>query len=208
MTPLQEFSHAATEARKVFESGRDAAAWLVFYEAKQTAYAKLAAALPQVTAIDDFWRFVQNRTPVAWLPIIEREVQRIIRSKHLCCDCWGVAVTRPERRCSQCRKARRLETCQKAKQRARAKQAMRKCPVCNVEPLMDSRQRVCLSCRANARRERNRRYRKSLKEQKLRRVQPDFTREGMSTVTPNGVTRQPRRTVDSEGVLVVGGVAS
>ena len=78
MRPLQCFAEAVTEARKVFDAGRDAAAWLVFYEAKQTAYAKVVSALPQVEAIEDFWRFVQNTAPAAWLPIIEREVQRAL----------------------------------------------------------------------------------------------------------------------------------
>jgi hypothetical protein len=63
MTPLQDFAVSVTEARKVFEAGRDMASWLVFYEAKQTAYAKLHAALPQVETIEGFWRYVQNMGP-------------------------------------------------------------------------------------------------------------------------------------------------
>ena len=44
MTPLQTFAQTVTEARKMFDASRDTAAWLVFYEAKQIAYAKLVAA--------------------------------------------------------------------------------------------------------------------------------------------------------------------
>jgi hypothetical protein len=201
MTPLQDFAVSVTEARKVFEAGRDMASWLVFYEAKQTAYAKLHAALPQVETIEDFWRYVQNMAPAAWLPIIEEEVHR----KQLCRDCRAKEVSWPQKLCRACQKERRLATYQKAKERARVKQHMRKCPVCKVEPLHARRQRVCLSCQANARRERNRRYQKSLKERKLRRVQPDFTSEAMSTVTQNHISMQPQQT-DSESVLLAGPV--
>jgi hypothetical protein len=193
------------QARQLFDTGRDIAAWLVFYEAKQTAYVELVAALPQIDAIEDFWRYVQNMAPAAWLPIIESEVKRVKRSKYLCHDCGSVAVTWPQRRCAQCQKARRLETYQKAKQRARVKQRMRKCPACNVERL-NPRCRVCLSCQKKSRRVRNQRYQKSLKDGSVRRARLNFTRGGMSTVTRNHVTRQARRTVDKEGVLLVGAV--
>jgi hypothetical protein len=203
-TPLQSFAQTVTEARKVFDAGRDMAAWLVFYEAKQTAYAKLVAALPKIDAIKDFWRYVQNMAPSAWLPIIESELKRITCSKYFCHDCGAVAVTYPQRRCAQCQKARRLKTYQKAKQRARVKQRMRKCQVCNVES--NPRCRVCLSCQKVSRRARNQRYQKSLKDNSVRRVQPTFTGEEMSTVPRNHMTRQAQRTVDSEGVLLVGAV--
>jgi hypothetical protein len=97
MTPLQDFARIVTEARKVFDADRNMDAWLVFYDAKQTAYAKLVAALPLVKEIEDFWRYVQNMAPAAWLPIVEREVARITRSKCLCRGCGAVAVTWPER---------------------------------------------------------------------------------------------------------------
>ena len=206
MTPLQCFAQTVTEARKVFDAGRDMAAWLVFYEAKQAAYAKLVAAFPQIKAIeDDFWRYVQTMTPAVWLPIIEREILRITHSKHLCRDCGAVAVTWPERRCTQCQKARRLETYQKAKQRARVKRRMRKCRVCKVEPL-NPRCRICLSCQKASRRARNQRYQKGLKDASLRRVQPNSTREGISTITQNHTSMRPAGTVDSEGILLVGAV--
>jgi hypothetical protein len=193
MTPLQDFAQAVKEERKAFDADRDMAAWLVFYEAKQAAYAKLVVVLPQVEAIEDFWRYVQNMAPAAWLPIIEGEILRITQSKHLCRDCGAVAVTWPKRRCARCQKARRLETYQKAKQRARVKRRMRKCPVCKVEPL-NPRSRVCLSCQKASRRARNQRYQKSLKDSFVRRVQPRFTRGGMSTVTRNHLTRQTAQT--------------
>jgi hypothetical protein len=203
MKPLQDFSYAVTEARKIFEAGHDMAAWLVFYEAKEAAYAKLVAALPQVDAIEDFWRYTQNMPPTAWLPIMESEILRITHRKHFCRDCGAVAITWPERRCTQCQKARRLETYQRAKQRARVKQRMRKCPLCKVETL-NLRCRVCLSCQKASRRARNQRYQKSLKDGSVRRVQPNFTSEEMSTVTGNRMTSQPLQTVDSEGVLAGG----
>ena len=205
MTPLQTFAQTVTETRKVFDASRDTAAWLVFYEAKQMAYAKLVAALPQVKEIEDFWRYVRNMAPAAWLPIIEDETLRITHSKHLCRDCGAAAITWPQRRCARCQKARRLETYQKAKKRTRIKQRLRKCSICNVEPL-NPRCRVCLSCRKASRRARNERYQKSLKHDSLRRVQPNFAREEISTVIRNHITRQPLQTVDSEGVLTAGAV--
>jgi hypothetical protein len=201
---LQDFAHEVTNARKVFDAGRTLSAWLVFYEVKESAYAKLIAALPQIKDIEDFWRYVQNMGPTAWLPIIEREILRVIHSKHLCRDCGAVAVTWPQRRCAQCQKARRLETYQKARHLARAKQRMRKCLVCKVEPL-NPRCRICPTCQKASRRARNKRYyQKSLKDDSVRRVQPHFTREGMSTVARKHITRRPRQTVDSEGVLTAG----
>jgi hypothetical protein len=206
MTPLQSFAQTVTEAHKAFDADRDMAAWLVFYEAKQAAYAKLVAALPQVEAIEDFWRYVQNMAPAAWLPIIEREILRITHSKHLCRDCAAVAVTWPKRRCARCQKARRLETYQKAKQRARAKERRRKCPVCKVEPL-NPRCRVCLSCQKASRRARNQRYQKSLKNGFVRRVEPRFTREGMSTVTRSHLTLGRPPNCGQRGRLAAGAVA-
>jgi hypothetical protein len=46
---LQDFAYKVTKAREVFDAGRSMSAWLVFYELKQSAYVKLAAALPQVS---------------------------------------------------------------------------------------------------------------------------------------------------------------
>ena len=181
MTPLQEFADTIMKARKAFNADRDIAAWLVFHEAKQSAYAKLVGALPQVREIQDLWRYVQNMMVAEWLPIIEAEVAQITRSRSVCHDCGAAKIAWPERRCVQCRKERRLDTYRKAKDRARVRREMRKCPVCNVV-LLNPRQRVCPTCQANARRERNRRYQKCLKERKLRRVQPDFTTGGGSTV--------------------------
>jgi len=200
---LQDFAHEVANARKVFDAGRTMSAWLVFYEAKELAYTKLVAAIPPVKEIEDFWRYVQNMGPTTWLPIIEREILRIIHSKHLCRDCGAVAVMWPQRLCAHCQKARRLETYRKARQRARVKQRMRKCPVCKVEPL-NPRCRICPTCQKASRRARNQRYQKSLKDDSVRRVQPNFTSEGKSTVTRNRMTRQNLQTVDSERVLTAG----
>jgi hypothetical protein len=207
MTPLQIFAQTVAQARQVFETGRDMTTWLVFYEAKQTAYAKLLAALPQVKDIENFWRYVQNMAPAAWLPIIDGEIKRTTRSKYLCRDCAAIGVTWPQQRCAQCQKERRLETYRKAKKRERVKQQMRKCRVCKFEPLINPRQRVCASCQADARRERNRRYQKALRGWRLRRVQPDFTSKELSTLMPTGVTCQSRQCVDREGVLISGAAA-
>ena len=94
MTPLQPFAQTVTAIRKVFDASRDTAAWLVFYEAKQVAYDKLVAALPQIKEIEDFWHYVQNIAPAAWLPIIEDEILRITQCKHLCGYCVASASMR------------------------------------------------------------------------------------------------------------------
>lgn len=181
MTPLQEFARTVIEARTVFDADRDMAAWLVFYEAKQEAYTNLIAALPLVNEIEDFWRYVQNMPSVAWLPIIEGEISLITKSRCLCARCQKVKVTWPERFCDKCRKIRRSEAAAKSRQTRKLKEQMRKCPICHTTPLQP-RQRKCDECKQSARRDRNRRYQKSLKEPKIRRVQPDLTREAMLTV--------------------------
>jgi uncharacterized OB-fold protein len=127
-------------------------------------------------------------TPAAWLPIIEAEVTSLTR----CLDC-GTVATWPERRCAHCQKARRLEASRKAKERAQAKQQALKCSVCKVQRLIEPRQRVCPSCKAKARRERNRRYQKSLKDEKLRRFQPDFTRESDGNILSKHIKRHPSK---------------
>ena len=206
---LREFAKTVTEARKLFEvvGGVGAAggvrAWLVFYEAKQAAYSDLVDAVPQVPAIRDFWRYVQNMPVMQWLPIIEAEVQHILLTRPYCRDCGAVEVTWPSRRCAQCQKVRRRETDRNAKRRKRIKEEMRKCEACHVEPL-GRRQRVCFKCKANARRERNRRYQKSLKEGNLRRVQADFTRENLSTLPACRVSTPSAPNVECEAVLTPG----
>ena len=205
---LREFAKAVTEARKVFAAAGGVGApsgvraWLVFYDAKQAAYAELIAALPQVATIQDFWRYVQNMPVAQWLPIIETEVEHIIVSRSLCEDCGAAEASWPTRRCAGCQKARRRNTYRNAKERKRIKEQARKCAVCQIE-LLGLRQRVCFRCKANARRERNRRYQKSLKQRNLRRVQPDFTREEGSTVSASRISRCPARTVEQEAVLTV-----
>jgi hypothetical protein len=181
MTPLQDFGRIVTEARKVFDAGRDMTAWLVFYEAKQAAYAKLAVALPLVNEVENFWRYVQNMAPVAWLPLIEGEISRITKSRCLCARCQKVKVTWPEHFCDECRKIRRSEAATRSRQTRKVKEQMRKCPICKTAPLQP-RQRKCDECMRAARRDRNRRYQKSLKESKIRRLQPNFTKEKMLTV--------------------------
>ena len=206
---LAEFAKAVTEARHLFAAvggvgaARGVRAWLAFYDAKQATYAKLVIALPQVTAIPDFWRYVQNMAVAQWLPIIEAQIAQISRIRSLCRDCGAMEVTWPSRRCVQCQKARRWETYRNAKQRKRVKEQMRKCVACHVESL-SPRQRVCFKCKANARRERNRRYRKSLKGRKVRRVQPDFTREDLSTLPACRVSTPPAPSVEREAVLTLG----
>jgi hypothetical protein len=180
-TPLQEFARAVTEARTVFDADRDFTAWLVFYEAKQTAYAKLVAAVPQVKEIEDFWRYVQNMAPVAWLPLIEGEISHITKSRCMCARCQAVKVAWPEHFCDECRKIRRSEAAMKSRQTRKLKEQIRKCPICHTTPVQP-RQRKCDECKQSARRHRNRRYQKSLKDSEIRRVQSNLTREAMLTV--------------------------
>jgi hypothetical protein len=181
MTPLQDFAQVVTEARKAFDADRDIAAWLVFYEAKQAAYAKLVAVLPQVEAIEGFWRYVQNMAPAAWLPIIEGEITRITKNRCLCARCREVKVSWPERFCDDCRKIRRSEAATRSRLTRKLKEQMRKCPICQTTGLQP-RQRKCADCKQSARRDRNRRYQKSLQESKIRRLQPNITREAMLTI--------------------------
>jgi hypothetical protein len=181
MTPLQAFAQAMTEARKVFDADHSMAAWLVFHEAKQTAFAKLVAALPQVKEVEDFWRYVQNAASTAWLPIVEGEINSVTKSRCLCQRCQEVKVSWPERFCYECRKVRRSEAATKARHTRKLKEQMRKCPICLTTPLQP-RQRKCANCKQSARRDRNRRYQKSLKESEIRRLQPNLTREEMLTV--------------------------
>jgi hypothetical protein len=181
VTPLQTFGQSVTEARKVFDADRNMIAWLVFYEAKQTAYAKLVTVLPQVKEIEDFWRYVQNMPPVAWRPIIEGEAASITKSRCLCARCQKVKVSWPERFCDECRKIRRSEAAIKSRQTRKLKEQTRKCPICHLTPL-HRRQRKCADCKQSARRDRNRRYQKSLEESEIRRLQPNLTREAMLTV--------------------------
>jgi hypothetical protein len=181
MTPLQDFAHVVTKVRNVFDGNRDMSAWLVFYEAKESAYAKLVAALPQIKEIEDFWRYVQNMAPAAWLPIIEREISRVTKSRCLCAHCQEVKVSWPERFCDECRRVRRSEAATKARLTRKLKEQRRKCPICQTTPLQ-LQQRKCDDCKKSARRDRNRRYQKSLKESEIRRFQPNFTREAMLAV--------------------------
>jgi hypothetical protein len=181
MTPLQTFAQAVTKAREAFDADRSMAAWLVFCEAKWGAYTKLAAALPRVTEVENFWRYVQSMPSIAWLPIIDGEITSITNSRCICAHCQKVKVSFPERFCDKCRKIRRSEAATKARRTRKAKAQVRKCPICKITPLQ-LRQQKCLDCKQSARRDRNKRYQKSLKEPEIRRVQPDLTREAMLTV--------------------------
>jgi hypothetical protein len=201
MTALQAFAQTVTEARNVFDADRSMTAWLVFYEAKQIAYAKLVAIMPQVREIEDFWRYVQNTPSVAWLPIIEGEITRITKSRCLCARCQEVKVSWPERFCDDCRKIRRSEAATRSRLTRKLKELMRKCPICQATPL-HPKQRKCDNCKQAARRDRNRRYQKCLKEFKIRRVRPNFAKGEMLTVGETDQLRQPYQTVNSEGVLL------
>ena len=181
MTPLQAFAQAMMEAHKVFDADHSMAGWVVFYEAKQTAFAKLVAALPQVKEVEDFWRYVQNTASTAWLRIVEGEINSVTKSRCLCQRCQKVNVSWPKRFCDECRKVRRSEAATKARHTRKLKEQMRKCPICLTTPLQP-RRRKCADCKESARRDRNRRYQKSLKESEIRRLQPNLTREEMLTV--------------------------
>jgi hypothetical protein len=200
MTPLQAFTQAMTEARKVFDANHSAAAWLVFYEAKQTAFAKFVEALPQVKEVEDFWRYVQNMASTAWLPRVEGEINNVTKSRCLCQRCQEVKVSWPQRFCDECRKVRRSEAATKARHTRKLKEQMRKCSICLTTPLQP-RQRKCADCKESTRRDRNRRYQQSLKESQIRRLQPNLTREAMLTVGETDQLGSPYSTVNSEGVL-------
>jgi len=200
MTPLQDFARTVTEARKEFDADRGMIAWLVFYEAKQTAYAKLVSTLPEIKELEDFWRYVQNRASVTWLPIIEGEITGITKSRCLCSRCQNVRISWPERFCDECRKIRRSETAVKSRRIRKLKQQMRKCPICRTTPLQP-RQRKCDECKKSARRDRNTRYQKSLKESKIRRVQPNFTREAMLTVGETDQLGSPTQVLTAKASL-------
>jgi len=181
MTPLQCFAETVTKARTVFDTNGDVTAWLVFYETRQTAYTKLAAVVPQVKEVEDFWRYVQNMPSVIWLPMIEGAIERITKSRCLCARCQEVKVSWPERFCDKCRKVSRSEAASKARLTRKLKEQKRKCPICKTTPLQP-RQRKCEECKQSVRRHRNKRYQKSLKESELRRFQPNLTRQAMLTV--------------------------
>ena len=137
--------------------------------------------MPQANEVEDFWRYVQSMPPDAWRPIIEGEVARITKSRCLCARCQQVKVTFPEHFCDECRKIRRSDAAIKSRLTRELKEQMRKCPICHTTPLQP-RQRRCDKCKQSIRRDRNRRYQKSLKESDIRRVQPNLTREAMLTV--------------------------
>ena len=154
MTLLQDFAKTVTEARKAFYgSDRSASAWLIFHEAKQTAYAKLVATLPQVKAIEDLWRYVQNMPAAQSLPILEREIKRI-RAGWVCRDCR--APMEKAGICPKCLKARRLESLRVYRKRQRETvRSVRRCPDCGTK--LGMRQRFCQPCRTSRRRESKRR---------------------------------------------------
>jgi len=200
---LREFAKVVTEARKAFAAAGGVRAWLAFYHAKEVAYAKLVVVLPQVAAIPEFWRYVQNMAVARWLPIVEAQLAQISHSRSLCQDCDAVEVTWPSRRCAQCQEARRRETYRNAKERKRIKEQERKCAACHVEPL-GPRQRVCFKCKTNRRSERNRRYQKSLKDDNLRRVQSNSPKEKTSTICGSPISPCLAQNVEPEAVLTPG----
>jgi hypothetical protein len=196
--PLQDFAHAVAVARRAFNAERGISAWLIFYEAKQAAYTNLVTALPQVDGIEDFWRYVQSMAPAAWLPIIERELKRIVG--HHCRNCpTPIPVTRLL--CDDCRRAMRAETLRAAQARKREEDKLPRCPECGTNPIRPE-QRKCDACKREARRSRNRRHRKSLKEVKVRRVEADFTQQSLVNTPPKPIMVHPPSTVD---VLSVSG---
>jgi hypothetical protein len=102
----------------------------------------------------------------------------------------GVKVSWPERFCDECRKIRRSEAATKARLSRKLKEQMRRCPICLLAPLQP-RERKCVDCKQSARRDRNKRYQKSLKEPEIRRLQPNLTREAMLTLGENDQLGSP-----------------
>jgi hypothetical protein len=202
MTPVQRFARAVTEARRVFDTGRNYTAWLAFYEAKQAAYSALLTASPQIREIEDFWRYVQETPASKWLPIIEAEVERITHSK--CADC-GVSLRWPEKRCAVCRKARRLRTYRQTKEHKKAVETARKCPHCGVSPL-PYRGRSCKPCQRKCAAERAKAFRKRRKDAQRNGFSCDPTRGEDSTKACSRIFRHQLRAVEREGVTLAGAV--
>jgi hypothetical protein len=209
--PLQDFAQAVAVARRAFEANPGITTeWLAYYEAKQAAYAKLVAAIPQIEHVEDFWRYVQSVPASGWLPIIERELKRIIG--HHCRDCPApVPITRTL--CDECRKAARAESLRQAQARKREEDKLPRCPECGTNPILAG-QRKCEACRREARRNRNARHRKCLKELKVRRVEADFPLVSPVITPSKRIKLHPPSTVDAKashrgatGVLDVKNVA-
>ncbi len=112
---LGNFATTVEEARKAFQacSGADLdiAAWLVYYEAKEAAYQDLLQKVPPLRDIPDFWRLAQNSSSVTWIPVIEREIKKILSSAVCAC---GAKLKWPKTICLKCSKENR-----EARKRAR-----------------------------------------------------------------------------------------
>ena len=147
--PLLDFAQSIADAQRQFIPG-NCSFWLAFYEAKQAAYSKLLRAQPEVRAIEDFWRYVQNMPAARWLPILTREIKRI-RASWVCQDC-SVPMEKAGT-CPKCLKARRLESLRIFRERQR--ETVRRCPDCGAK--LGMRQRFCQPCRTSRRRESKRR---------------------------------------------------
>jgi hypothetical protein len=150
--PLLAFAKSIADGQRQFIPG-NCSSWLAFYEAKRAAYGELLRAQPEVRAIEDFWRYVQNTPAAQWLPILEREIKRI-RASWVCRDC-RVPMEKAGT-CPKCLKARRLESLRTYRelQRERAGR-VRRCPGCGTK--LGMRRRFCQPCATSRRRESKRR---------------------------------------------------
>ena len=195
--PLLIFAKAVSDARSKFIPG-NCSSWLTFYDAKQKAYIELVSAIPAVAEIENFWRLVQTKPQRSWLSIVAAEMDHILRERS-CADC-GAEVTFPKKRCDHCQSTRRQQQNRAAQQRIALRQRQRKCSRCNIEPLTP-RQRVCATCKTQARIERNQRHQESLKGAPVRRVRLKFTREENSAKVGLRPTTRPSVFAEREGVL-------
>ena len=159
MSPLQLFAQEVSTARCEFEATRGMSSWLVFFEAKQEAYAKLAAAVPEVKQIEDFWRYVQNISVKQYLPILDSEIKRI-RATWKCRDC-GTPMQRAGV-CPECLKERRLEGARiyqeekrQAEEQAKAIAAKKLCRDCHRIEVTGIK-RYCERCSTKRNRENGR----------------------------------------------------
>ncbi len=153
ISPIIDFAMQLESARQSFgqtdklNSAR-IQQWIGFMEAKENLLTLLQKRLPQVCEISEFWRSVQYLSGprlVKWL----RSAVAEIELKRRCHQCTA-KIEWPRKFCKECAKERKTAAVAQARERARVKQALRKCE-CGAR--LDPRRRFCDSCARSRRRE-------------------------------------------------------